>query len=173
MCLKCWGMLNVRSVYVCVQLNCEQRGQFVSWAVHVLPDRPPPCSSRCWIKILARHCWHCMHTRNGLINSAHVKGKKGVKKEGKGLWTHWQSTLTPPARNHPACSLPAVNSGAASYYDYIYSTISKVTHFKALIHKKTEAFTHPVIAIIWIKCILHFNVTVITNKIKHILHMEV
>lgn len=95
MCLKCWGMLNVLSVYVCVELNCELGGQFVSWAVYVLSDSPPPPGpSRCWIKILAGHCWHCMHTRNGLINSARVKGKKGVKKAGKGLWTHWQSALT-------------------------------------------------------------------------------
>lgn len=61
--------------------------------VCVLSDRSPR-SSRCWIKILAGHCWHCMHTRNGLINSACVKEKKGVKKAGKGRRSHWQSTLT-------------------------------------------------------------------------------
>lgn len=47
-----------------------------------------PRSSGCRIKILAAHCWHCMHTRNGLINSA------CVKKAGRWVWTHWQSTLT-------------------------------------------------------------------------------
>lgn len=65
---------------------CLLGGVCVVWQV--------PRSSRRWIKILAWHCWHCMHTRNGLINSARVKGRKGVKKEGKGLWTHWQSALT-------------------------------------------------------------------------------
>lgn len=36
-------MLNVLSVYVCVQLNCVLGGQFVSWAAHVSFDsRAPP-----------------------------------------------------------------------------------------------------------------------------------
>lgn len=83
-CLKC---LRVCSAELWAgRAVCLLGGVCVVWQA--------PRSSRCWIKILAGHCWHCMHTRNGLINSAPVKGKKGVKKEGKGLWTHWQSTLT-------------------------------------------------------------------------------
>lgn len=41
MCLRCSGLLNVLNVCVCVELNCELGGQFVSWAVYVSPDRPP------------------------------------------------------------------------------------------------------------------------------------
>lgn len=97
-CLKCF---RVRSAELWAgRAVCLRAGVCVVWQV--------ARSSGCWIKILAAHCWHCMHTRNGLINSAPVKEKKGVKMAGKWVWTHWQSSLTPSAPNHPACSLPAV-----------------------------------------------------------------
>lgn len=99
MCLHRRCVLNVQTVSVCVQLNREPAVQFVSQPVHVLPDRSSR-SSGCWIKILAVHCRHIVHARNGLVNSACV-WERECKRKGS------ESGLIGSHLSLSACSLTA------------------------------------------------------------------
>lgn len=122
-------------VFRFVQLSCELGGQFVSGPVCGLSDRSL-APRGCWIKILAAHCWHCMHTRNGLINSAPVKERK---------WQESEFGLIGSPLSHrlhlPAC-------GAASD-TWIYTVCLGKTEFSRGLQKRQKPLLTGLSLIMW------------------------